>query len=91
MERIDKIRGSLEGCSEDEFENSFALDDLRWAVNEIERLVAYPKAVDEIKSRYPTDVFPDGEGSGGKFARSLCDRIHETAAEIIAAAKAEGE
>ncbi len=58
---------------------------------EIERLAAYPKAVDEIKAYYPTDVFPDGEGSVAKFARSLCEQIHHKAAEITAAAQAAEE
>ncbi len=48
---------------------------------EIERLRVYPAAVDKVRSRYPTDVFPDSAGTGARFARSLCDRIHELAAK----------
>ena len=48
---------------------------------EIKRLQAYPAAVDKIRSYYPIDVFPNDGNSGAKFARSLCDQIHEEAAE----------
>lgn len=59
-----------------------------WALDEIKRLRAYPGAVDKIRSYYPTDVFPeDGDSKdcvGARFARSLCDQIHEEAAEASA-------
>ena len=55
--------------------------------SEIERLQAYPAAVNKIRSYYPIDVFPhDSEGPdciGAKFARSLCDQIHKEAAEAV--------
>ena len=53
---------------------------------EIDQLLAYSGAVEEIRSRYPIDVFPEQGDSkdciAAKFARSLCDQIHKEAIKI---------
>jgi uncharacterized small protein (DUF1192 family) len=73
-------------------ENAATQENNRALTAEVERLRAYPAAVDKVRSYYPTDLFPDDGDSkdcvGAKFARSLCDQIHEEAAE---AAKEGGE
>lgn len=62
-----------------------AQDRLVAAAEQIKRLQAYPAAVDKIRSYYPIEVFPNNRESldcrSAKFARSLCDQIHEEAAE----------